>query len=224
MDIIEKISILKWGTQKQEYRNIFSDKQWLPDHPTENAVGFLDTVENKKVTVVAYFLTDHQDSLAKIILACKDFQTDTQRKYIFEDIIKDLSHKYGEPKSSTTMARLNAPPEYRISESIIWKTDDTVIDASLSLLKHGTQNPGIGIVFFDRNNDPLMKEFPDYGNYNNQPASVTGDNFKPLSKEQLNQTQKVIDKKNKIARLNNLLSQINNLSLHRTTACMRFGI
>lgn len=176
---------------------MFSDKQWLPDHPTENAVGFLDTIENKKVTVVAYFLTDHQERLAKIIVACENFETDIQRKYIFEILIKNLRLQYGEPKSLTAMSRLNAPPEYRVSESIIWKTDDTVIDALLSLSEHKTANPGIAIVFFDRNNDPLMQEFPDYGNYDNYLTSVTGDNFRPLSKEQLNQIKKVIDKNNK---------------------------
>ena len=97
MDLIEEVSSLKWGLSKQEYINVFSDKQWQPDHPTQNAVGFYDTIQSRTVFVVAYFLTDDQDKLAKIIIGFEGIETDTQRKYIFEDQIKYLSEKYGKP-------------------------------------------------------------------------------------------------------------------------------
>lgn len=163
MDLIEEIASLEWGLSKQEYRNVFSDKQWQPDHPTQNAVGFYDTIQDRTVFVVAYFLTDKQDKLGKIIINFEGIETDTQRKYIFENQIKYLTEKYGKPaRSTTTPKKSTAMPECCLSEQIIWKTNDTVIDASLALSKHDSPNPFLGITFFDRQNDPFIKKFADW--------------------------------------------------------------
>jgi len=166
MDLIEKISKIGWNLQKQEYKNIFSDKEWLPDHPTQNAIKFSDNIDNRQVSVYAYFLTDNQDALGKIAISFEDIQTDVQRKYIFENLIRFLTEKYGNPKYSSTMSRLSTPPEYRISESMRWATEDTVVEASLALSEHGAINPALIVFFYSKKNDPLMKQFPNYADKN----------------------------------------------------------
>ena len=195
MKLLEQISSLKWDLRKQEYKNIFSDKQWLPDHPTQNAIAFSDNIENRRVSVSAYFLTDNQDRLGKIGISFENIQTDTERKDIYENLIRTLSDKYGDPKYSTTMPRIDTPPEYRFSESIRWAKDDTVVEAILALSEHGSLNPGLIIFFYDKNNDPLMKEFPDYASPNYEPSPITGKNFRPLSEEQINQIKKATEDK-----------------------------
>lgn len=164
MYLIEKISQLGWDLQKQEYKKVFSDKEWLPDHPTQNAIKFSDNIDNRRVSVYAYFLTDNQDALGKISVSFEDIETDTQRKYIFENLIRVLTEKYGNPKYSSTISRLSTPPEYRISESMRWATEDTVVEAILALSEHGAIHPALIVFFYSKKNDPLMKKFPNYAN------------------------------------------------------------
>ncbi len=191
MNLIEKISSLKWSLQKQEYKNIFSDKQWLPDHPTQNAVSFSDDIDNRQVFVSAYFLTDNQDTLGKIAISFEEIQTDTQRKYIFENLLRVLTEKYGDPKYSSTMPRISTPPEYRISESVRWATKDTVIEAILALSEHGAINPALVVFFYDRQNDPFMKKFPDYTSQNNvDNETFSSFAFRSELGERLNRTSK----------------------------------
>ena len=160
MNIIEKISLLKWGLPKQEYKNIFSNKQWFPNHPTQNAVGFSDEIENRNVSVVAYFIiNDEIDRLARIVINFENIETDTQRKFIFENQVKDLNKLYGEMKYSTTMTRLDTSQEYRLSELIIWKKNNTTVNATLALSEHGCLNPGVTIAFGDGQNDPVSKQW-----------------------------------------------------------------
>lgn len=193
MNLIEEISSLKWGLSKQEYKNVFSDKQWQPDHPTQNAVGFYDTIQNRTVFVVAYFLTDEQDKLGKIIINFEGIETDTQRKYIFEDQIKYLTEKYGKPiRSMTTPEKSTAMPEYCLSERIMWKTSDTVIDASLALSKHDSPNPFLGITFYDKQNDPFVKEFVNWIDSDYSQADNRTTLFKPLPEDQVNEIKKKI--------------------------------
>ncbi|MFA5163253.1 MAG: hypothetical protein WC441_01865 [Patescibacteria group bacterium] len=195
MKLLEQISLLKWDLRKQEYKNIFSDKKWLPDHPTQNAIAFSDSIDNRQVSVSAYFLTDNQDKLGKIGISFEDIQTDIERKDIYENLVRTLSEKYGDFKYSTTMPRINTPIEYRFSESIRWATDDTIVEATLILSECGSPNPGLGIIFYDKKNDPLMKEFPDYASPNYESSPITGKNFRPLSEEQINQIKKATEDK-----------------------------
>ena len=193
MDLIGEISSLKWGLSKQEYRNVFSNKQWQPDHPTQNAVGFYDTIQSRTVFVVAYFLTDNQDKLAKIIINFEGIETDTQRKYIFEDQIKYLTEKYGKPiRSITTPEKSTVMPECCLSERIMWKTNDTIIDASLTLSKHNSLNPFLGITFYDKQNDPLMKGFVNWVDSDYNQADNRTTPFKPLPEDQINEIKKKI--------------------------------
>ncbi|MDD8053327.1 MAG: hypothetical protein PHX90_04490 [Thermotogota bacterium] len=189
MDLLEKISGLSWNLRKEEYKNIFSDKEWLLDHPTQNAIKFSDNIDNRRVSVHAYFLTDSQDALGKIAVSFEDIETDTQRKYIFENLIRFLTEKYGNPKYSSTMLRLSTPPEYRISESMRWATEDTIVEAILALSEHGAVHPALIVFFYSKQNDPLMKQFPDYVNKNNvDNETFSYFSFKSEIGEQINKT------------------------------------
>lgn len=158
MDLIEKLSSLKWGLPKQEYREIFSDKQWLPDHPTENAVGFCDEIENRNVSVVAYFvINDEIDRLARIVARFESMETDTQRRFVFESYVDKLNKSYGNIKYSTTIQNVDTPQEYRLSELAIWETNGTIIMSGLRLSKDNCIDPGIFISFGDSQNDPVSK-------------------------------------------------------------------
>jgi len=171
MNIIEKISSLKWGLSKQEYKSIFSDKQWLPDHPSQNALGFYGIYDNKQISIVAHFLTDMQDKLGKITITFEDIQTDTQCNFIFEDMIQVLNKIYSEPAEYCSELKDNDPQAQKrnkmfnaltISKHATWLTDDTIIEILMFLTEHGSPNPFFGITFYDRQNDPFAKRFAKY--------------------------------------------------------------
>ena len=129
----------------------------------------------------------------KIIINFEGIETDTQRKYIFEDQIKYLTEKYGKPiRSITTPEKSTVMPECCLSERIMWKTNDTIIDASLTLSKHNSLNPFLGITFYDKQNDPLMKGFVNWVDSDYNQADNRTTPFKPLPEDQINEIKKKI--------------------------------
>ena len=131
----------------------------MPDHPTQNAVGFFDNYFDFPVTVVAYFIIDgNEDKLARIVLGYEKLD-DKQYRNIFGRHVSILNTKYGKPKYSTNDKSTSILPEYRLSKLIVWKTSHTVINALLALSEDGSANSGVGIALGDRDKDPISKQW-----------------------------------------------------------------
>ncbi len=158
MDLKNILSI-KWGLSKLEFKNLFQNKIWAPDHPTQNAVGFFDEIDCEKASIVAYFIIDnYQDKLARIVVNFDDIKTDTQRLSLFKKQLLFLEKTYGRPHYTDTRTR-EVPIEFRLSELHAWKIKDTLITLTLALSKHGCQNPSVTISLGDLRNDPISKQF-----------------------------------------------------------------
>lgn len=134
MDLIEKISSLKWGLSKQEYRNVFSDKHFVNYYPEEkNAVVFLEINNGIKTVVSAFFINENLDKLASIIITF--LNTNHQRlddnvsNDLFEKNKNDLMAIYGKPNCLNN----NPPMEFYMSKFINWKTENSIITLDLQL-------------------------------------------------------------------------------------------
>ncbi|PIR75340.1 MAG: hypothetical protein CO030_00005 [Candidatus Magasanikbacteria bacterium CG_4_9_14_0_2_um_filter_42_11] len=144
---------------KKEFRILFSDKEWFPDHPAQNACGFKDLVDHKNVSIVAYFVIDgYADGLARICVSFDDIETDNQRKFIFENQLSELKKKYGQPLYTKLLDK-NGLPEHQMSELDVWINENSVISAVLTLSEDGSLQPNINISFGDKINDPISKEW-----------------------------------------------------------------
>ena len=201
MNLIEQVKSLKWGILKSEYRKVFSDKSWYPDHPTQNAVGFSENYLGYPLQIYAYFVIDgNKDKLAKVVVAFGNL-TDEQLKELFRKLVVDLTEKYGEPQFSETL-------EDRLSEMKKWKTKDSVISVDFMLSKSsalsefnafnissgfGAASPGIGITWGDIKIDPLSKSWDESGfSDENKPQKLPKD-FK-FSEAQIEEIKRSMEK------------------------------
>lgn len=156
---LNEIYPLKWGLSKTEYMSKISNATKILESNTQNCVVYSDEFENKTAGIVAYFIPDgSENKLARIVISIIDFSTDTQRKFIFAKIISDLKRKYGEANSRDTTT-IHEIKEFRVSEIDVWKTEDTIIIAILSLSEHDCQKPGLSIAFGDIDTDPVSKQW-----------------------------------------------------------------
>lgn len=157
MDLNE-IASFKFGISKTEYKNKISNKHYL-EGKTQNSITYQDEFENKTAGVIAYFVTDgDQDKLARILVILNDFETDTQRKFIFTKIVSDLKKMYGEINYKDTTT-INVPKEFRCSEMDIWKIENTIIMAGLSLSEHDCQDLGLYVAWGSSDNDPVSQQW-----------------------------------------------------------------
>ena len=158
MDLLEQIKSLNWGISKSEYQKIFSDKNWQPEHPTDNAVIFLDTYLEYSVSITAYFF-DGTDKLGRLALGYSNL-SDNELKEVYQKIIGGLTKNYGAPQFSETPENdPTTPAEFRMSEMKTWKTADSVITSTFALAESGATMPGIGVIWGDIENDPASRRW-----------------------------------------------------------------
>ncbi len=68
IDLLRKI---KWGIGKEGTRIIFRDKQSIPSHPTQNAIGFIDSIYGAPAAIVCYFFKGglfSRDKLVRVVV------------------------------------------------------------------------------------------------------------------------------------------------------------
>lgn len=162
MDLLEQIKSLRWGILKSDYQKTFSDKNWQPEHPTDNAVIFTDTYFEYPLFTTAYFF-DGTNKLGRLVLGYNNL-SDTELKEVYQKIITGLIKNYGVPQFSQTMENdQRTPPEFRMSEMKTWKTVDSVITTTLALAESGATMPGIGVIWGDIENDPASRRWANSG-------------------------------------------------------------
>ncbi|OGY40952.1 MAG: hypothetical protein A2570_00455 [Candidatus Brennerbacteria bacterium RIFOXYD1_FULL_41_16] len=158
MDLLEQIKSLHWGMTKSDYQKFFADKNWQPEHPTDNAVIFGDTYLEYPVSITAYFF-DGTDKLGRLALGYSNLP-DNKLKEVYPKIISGLTKNYGAPQFSETPENDPATPaEFRISEMKTWKTANSVITSTFVLAESGATIPGIGVVWGDIENDPASRRW-----------------------------------------------------------------
>ncbi len=158
MDLLEQIKFLHWGISKSEYQKIFSDKNWQPKHPTDNAVIFGDTYLGNQVFVTAYFF-EGTDKLGRLALGYSNL-SDNELEAVYQKIIGGLTKNYGAPQFSETPENdPTTPAEFRMSEMKTWKTADSVITSTFALVESGATMSGIGVIWGDIENDPASRRW-----------------------------------------------------------------
>ncbi len=166
MDLLEKISYLKWNFSKEEFINFFSHKTWYPPHPTQNAIGFSDIINNKNVSIVAYFTVETEyDKLSNIVIIFTDEMSDVQLNYFFEYYVKYFDDKYKKRINTRTIPNRSSNSDlikYMTSKSVMWVNDGTVVSVDVALADDGSPNPSLSIRLSDRYNDPITKIAKDH--------------------------------------------------------------
>lgn len=136
MDILEKISSLKWGITKEEYKSVFSDKHFVDYHPEEkNVVVFLKIDNGIEMVVSAFFINENIYKLASIIVTFCDTRhqrlDDDASNKLFKKNKNELISIYGEPNYIVS----DFPPEFIFTKHLNWKTDNSIVVLSLQLSK-----------------------------------------------------------------------------------------
>src|SRR3989344_2042630 len=136
MDLLEQIKSLHWGISKSDYQKVFADKNWQPEHPTDNTIIFGDTYLDCPVFITAYFF-DGINKLGRLALGYNNLP-DNELKEVYQKIIGGLTKNYGAPQFSETPENdPTTPAEFRMSEMKTWKTADSVITSTFALAESG---------------------------------------------------------------------------------------
>ena len=97
MDLLREI---KWGIGREGTRVIFRDKQSIPPHPTQNAIGFIDSIYGVPAAIVCYFKGGlfSRDKLARVVVHFfKELPEDDIIEKKYTQIKSDLVAQYGKP-------------------------------------------------------------------------------------------------------------------------------
>ena len=148
---------IRWGLSKHKTRLIFSDKQYIGPHPSQNAIGFLDR-EFDYVIFCYFFRIQFRERLTRIAITLF-------RSYPGEEIIKKEANKleeflikdYGKPLFIDSENCKKAPAQHRLSKILVWITEDSVLTLSVGFKYDNILEPGVGIEYGDYKNDPFSE-------------------------------------------------------------------
>ncbi len=161
IDLLRKI---KWGIGKEGTRIIFRDKQSIPSHPTQNAIGFIDSIYGAPAAIVCYFFKGglfSRDKLVRVVVQFfKELPEDDIIEKKYTQIKSDLVAQYGKPSDKTEYSK-NDPLEFRISELLVWVVGDSILTLSLGLKRDGVieDNLGIFVGYGDAKKDPISQQW-----------------------------------------------------------------
>ena len=160
IDFIKKIS---WGIRKDEVQDIFRGKQSMGPHPTQNAIGFFDSSYGITSGIVCYFNRGlfGRDKLARVVVTF--FEEPPEDEIIektYTQIKSDLVAQYGRPAHEVADFK-DDPPEFRLSELLVWVVGDSILTLSLGLKRDGVieDNSGIFVGYGDAERDPLSQQW-----------------------------------------------------------------
>jgi len=137
MDILETIKNIKWGISKNEYKKLFSKKNFVDYYPEEkNAFTFVEINDDAYISVSAFFIFhDNVHKLASIGISFFDPSykrlEDKISQTLFEKNKQVLMSIYGNPDIIID----NPPAESYLSKFINWKTENSIISITLQLSK-----------------------------------------------------------------------------------------
>jgi len=153
------IQHIKWGMGKDAICKMFSGKQPLLAEPGYNQIGFLSPSYGLPASFFFYFVTGMfgTDKLARITISYfleRPPDDDIERAY--HPIRKDLVAHYGQPRE---ISNTSAPPEFRLSQGLVWTLSDSILTLSCGLLRDGVlaDSSPIAVGFGDRKRDPISQ-------------------------------------------------------------------
>lgn len=160
MDFIKEI---RWGIGKDEVQDIFRDKQPMGPHPTQNAIGFFDSSYGVASGIVCYFNRGlfGRDKLARVVVTFfEERPEDEIIEKTYTQIKSDLIAQYGRPTREVEDSK-DDPPEFRLSELLVWVVGDSILTLSLGLKRDGVSedNAGISIGYGDAKRDPISRQW-----------------------------------------------------------------
>ena len=160
MDFFKKI---RWGVGKNEVHAILRDKEFVGEHPEQNAIGFYDSIHGADAGIVCYFNRGifGKDKLARVnITFFRERPEDEIIEKTYARIKSDLMEEYGRPTHEVDYSK-GVPNDIRLSEMLVWARGNSIIGLSLGLKRDGVLDdaPCIGVGFGDRKKDPLSKQW-----------------------------------------------------------------
>lgn len=160
IDFIEKI---RWGIGKNEVQDIFRGKQSMGQHPTQNAIGFFDSSYGVASGIACYFNRGlfGRDKLARVVVTFfEELPEDEIIEKTYTQIKSDLIAQYGKPTHEARDFK-DRPPEFRLSELLVWVVGDSILTLSLGLKRDGVieDNSGIFVGYGDAKTDPISQQW-----------------------------------------------------------------
>jgi len=161
--LIDFIKKIRWGIRKDEVQDIFRGKQSMGPHPTQNAIGFFDSSYGVPSGIVCYFNRGlfGRDKLARVVVTF--FEEPPEDEIIektYTQIKSDLVAQYGRPAHEVEDFK-DDPPEFRLSELLVWVVGDSILTLSLGLKRDGVieDNSGIFVGYGDAKRDPISQQW-----------------------------------------------------------------
>lgn len=160
---MEFLKEIKWGIGKEETRVIFRDKESIPPHPTQNAIGFIDSIYGAPAGIVCYFKGGlfSRDKLVRVVVHFfKELPEDDIIEKKYTQIKRDLVAQYGRPAHEVEDFK-DDPLEFRLSELLVWVVGDSILTLSLGLKRDGVieDNSGIFVGCGDAKRDPISQQW-----------------------------------------------------------------
>ncbi len=126
--LIDFLKEIRWGLGKDEVQDLFRGKQSMAPHPTQNAIGFFDSSYGVATSIVFYFKRGlfGRDKLARVVVNFFEGRPEDEiiEKKTYTQIKSDLITQYGRPTREFKDVK-EAPPEFRLSELLVWVVGDS---------------------------------------------------------------------------------------------------
>jgi len=157
-DLLSKVT---WNMSEDEVLRVFGHKLRMDDHPSMNAVGFVDFTYGVFAGMGCYFLRGESgsDRLSRVVVTFfKERPEDEVIEEIYATIKGDTVSRYGKP-TKTERNFEGFPDAFRQSELLIWSLADSILTLSIALQRDGVleDSPCIAIGLGDRKRDPVSQ-------------------------------------------------------------------
>jgi len=156
------LSSIVWGSSKGEMTSLFPGWEFLPPHPTQNAIGFHGFLFDEPVAAVCYFRKAWlSDKLSRInITWWMDRPPDPVIERTYKTVLQALELDLGRPPEIMDVSA-PAPAEFRQSALVYWSDSERVITLSCGLVRDGvpSENPALGLGILDPRHDPTARVF-----------------------------------------------------------------
>ncbi len=157
---IRLIQHIKWGMGKDDIRQMFSGKQPLLAEPGYNQIGFFRPSYGLPASFFFYFMTGMfgADKLVRTTISYfLQRPPDADIERACRPIRMDLVAEYGQPREIPNTT--DAPPEFRLSQLLVWTLSDSILTLSHGLLRDGVASDSspITVGYGDRRRDPISQ-------------------------------------------------------------------
>jgi len=161
VQLFDLLSKVTWDMSKDEVLRVFGHKVRLDDHPSKNAVGFIDFTYGVHAAIACYFMRGESGSntLSNVTVIFFDERPDDEIiEEVYSTIKDDTVSRYGKPSKSAQNFEY-VPASCRLSELLVWSLAESILTLAVTLQRDGARedSPCIGLVLGDRKRDPTSQ-------------------------------------------------------------------